>query len=206
MRSRRVGVGEAVVLFDGLGASRLGRLVDAHPKAARVAVAGDYPDRRPSRSLRLAVAVPEMGRSDRMVQALAELGVFELAPLVTARSAAGRAEQAARRGPRWTKLAREACKVNGCARALRLAPALPLGAALRAGAVLLDPDPAAAPLAQVLSSTPDDAWLLVGPEGGFTDDEFAQAREAGVAIARLGATALRVETAAVAAAAIALCG
>lgn len=204
VRARRVRVGEAVVLFDGQGGSRLGRLADANAKAALVHIDGDYPDRRPSRVLRLAVALPEMGRADRMVQALAELGVAELAPLVTVRSAPGRAGQAERRAPRWAKLAREACKVNGCARALELRPALPFEDALVQGAVLLDPDPAAAPLLEVLGAAGESAWLLVGPEGGFTEAELGSAREGSAPVARLGATALRVETAAIAAAAIAL--
>ena len=49
--------------------------------------------------------------------------------------------------------------------------------------------------------------LLVGPEGGLTDAERALVREGGFITVRLGATTLRVETAAVAmlAATIALC-
>jgi 16S rRNA U1498 N3-methylase RsmE len=44
----------------------------------------------------------------------------------------------------------------------------------------------------------------VGPEGGFTPAEVAAAALAGAVVARLGATALRVELAAVAAASVAL--
>ncbi len=164
---------------------------------------GDYPDRSPAVRIRLAVSLPEMGRADRMIQALAELGVAEVAPLVTNRTPSGRAEQAVRRTPRWQKLAREACKVNGCARALTVGEPLALGAALAAGALLLDPDPAA-PALQALPDEVTWRWVLVGPEGGFTPEEVAAAREAEAAVARIGATALRVETAAMAAAAILL--
>ena len=43
--------------------------------------------------------------------------------------------------------------------------------------------------------------LLIGPEAGFTAEEHAQARAAGVPIATLGPTVLRTETAAIVAAA-----
>ncbi|HEV8290631.1 MAG TPA: RsmE family RNA methyltransferase, partial [Tepidisphaeraceae bacterium] len=44
--------------------------------------------------------------------------------------------------------------------------------------------------------------LLIGPEGGWTDKEMAMFREAGLTGVRMGGTILRIETAAVAAAAI----
>lgn len=46
--------------------------------------------------------------------------------------------------------------------------------------------------------------LFVGPEGGFTDDEIAAAREAGATLVTLGARVMRSETAAVIACGIAL--
>ncbi|MFM8979423.1 MAG: 16S rRNA (uracil(1498)-N(3))-methyltransferase [Planctomycetia bacterium] len=73
-----------------------------------------------------------------------------------------------------------------------------------ASAVLLDPDPAAPPLLAGLPAAGELPWLLVGPEGGFVAAELAAAARAGVAVARLGSTALRVEQAALAAAAQAL--
>ncbi len=205
VRSRRARAGDPVVLFDGAGASRAGTLLEADPRAARVRVEGEYPDRRPSRLARLAVALPEMGRADRMVQALAELGVGELVHLACARGDPKRAEQAERRRGRWEKLAREACKVNGCARTMAFGSSLTLDAALAAGAILLDPDPDGVPLAAAALADDCAGWLLVGPEGGFTEAEVQAAHEAaGCFVARLGATALRVETAAIAAAAVIL--
>ncbi|MGE3235901.1 MAG: RsmE family RNA methyltransferase, partial [Thermoleophilia bacterium] len=45
--------------------------------------------------------------------------------------------------------------------------------------------------------------LIVGPDAGFSEAEVARARDAGLAVCRLGPTILRAETAAVAAMAIA---
>ena len=46
--------------------------------------------------------------------------------------------------------------------------------------------------------------LVIGPEGGFTDEEVAAARDAGAALASLGEGILRTETAALAATVVAL--
>ena len=61
-----------------------------------------------------------------------------------------------------------------------------------------------APAGKAEEDMDDAAWLLVGPEGGFTEAEREAAAAAGAATARIGSPALRVETAAVAAAAILL--
>jgi hypothetical protein len=44
-------------------------------------------------------------------------------------------------------------------------------------------------------SRPTRVLLLVGPEGGFTDDEVARAESAGVRLASLGPRILRAESA-----------
>lgn len=204
VRSRRVREGDAVVLFDGVGGTRLGRLRGADPRAAEVAIEGDYPDRRPGRDVRLAVSLPEGGKTDRMLAALAELGVAEIAPLICQRTPSGRTEQAGRRAKRWLKLTREACKVNGCARAMVISAPRTLQASLDEGAVLLDPDPEAPALTDLLESWESSPWILIGPEGGFTEEEVELVRAAGAPIASISALALRTTTAAVAAAAIAL--
>ncbi len=205
VRSRRAQAGDPVVVFDGQGVSRAGVLTGADPRAAEVELGGDYPDRTPARRVRLAVALPEMGRTDRMLGHLAALGVAEVVPLLTTRGQPGRAEQAVRRAPRWAKLAREAAKVNGSARVLVVGASRPLAAFLEEPALLLDPDPEAPPLTGLLSGQDPLPWILIGPEGGFTDEEMTAARAAEAGVARLGDAALRVETAAIAAAAVALC-
>ena len=70
--------------------------------------------------------------------------------------------------------------------------------------MLLDPDPSSPWLAERLPPSGLLPWLLVGPEGGFTPQEMAAVRAASVPIVRIAATTLRVERAAVAAAAQAL--
>jgi 16S rRNA (uracil1498-N3)-methyltransferase len=203
VRSRRARAGDAVVLFDGRGRTVHGVLSAADPRAAVVEIQGEYPDRAPRRVVSMAVSLPEAGRADRLVAMLAELGVRRFAPLLAARTPSNRAALATRRGDRWRRLAVEAAKVSGSSVLLSIHEALPFEDALAAGAVLLDPDPGAPPLRDVLGDA-ETPWLLVGPEGGFDDAERARAREAGARRARTVHAALRIETAACAAAAVAL--
>lgn len=213
VRVRRVGAGERVVLYDGCGTLRFARLLSADPRAAEVEVGEPAPDREPARALTLAVSPPETGRADLLVEGLAWLGARRWVPLTTARTPPGRADLVERRRGRFERLAREALKGCGRSRLLEVGRVVGLADALReappgAGpAVLLDPDPLAPTLLEVLARAPrgpEHPLLLVGPEGGFTAEEVGEARDLGAHVARLGSTALRVEQAALAAAAQAL--
>jgi 16S rRNA (uracil1498-N3)-methyltransferase len=208
VRVRRVGQDEPVVLFDGRGATRRARLLDADPRRTRLVIEGDAPDREPARALVIAASIPEPARADELLEGLAWLGVTRWVPLVAARTPPGRAELVERRRERWVRVAREAAKGNGRSRLLEVAPATELRALLEVapteGLVLCDPDPAAPSLLDLLPRTGTRPWLVVGPEGGFTAAELQAAFTAGARVASLGATALRVEQAAWAAASQAL--
>jgi 16S rRNA (uracil1498-N3)-methyltransferase len=204
---RRVRVGDAVVLFDGRGGTALCRLVEAAPRAALVRVEGPYPDREPERAVVLAVSPPEAGRLDVLVSGLAELGVSRLIPLLAERTPAGRGDLVLGRQSRFTRLALDAAKVNGRSRLLEVSPPAALERLLGEsgpGLVLLDPDPGLPPLPDCLPASGPLPWLLVGPEGGFTESELERGKRAGGRLARLGHVALRTGTAALAAAAVAL--
>jgi 16S rRNA (uracil1498-N3)-methyltransferase len=204
VRVRRARPGDSVVLFDGLGRTRVGRLLD-RPGGAWVEVEGPYPDREPGRRVEVASAVPGTGRPDDLVFSLAELGVWRWTPLRAQRSDPARLD-GLRRG-RLERRTREAAKVSGRSRLMEVAPPLsPVEAARSAGdatALVLDPDPAASRLPTLLPPA-RPVLLLVGPEGGFTEAELSALAREGVRTAALGSCVLRVETAAVAAAAIAL--
>jgi 16S rRNA (uracil1498-N3)-methyltransferase len=68
--------------------------------------------------------------------------------------------------------------------------------------MLVEPrtDAAGEPLAALQKQpAPSDAALIVGPEGGWADDELAAARAAGVRLVTLGHRTLRADAVAVAA-------
>jgi 16S rRNA (uracil1498-N3)-methyltransferase len=144
---------------------------------------------------------PKGGRAGDMVDMLCQVGAASWTPLRTEFS-----------GPEITeaKLARmervvdEAIKQ--CLRPWRMEVRPPVEllealAAPEAEPVILahqDGERSASPLAG------DSCRILVGPEGGFTDEEIAQARNAGASIRCFGPHVLRVEVAAVVGAAWAI--
>ncbi|MFO0934081.1 MAG: RsmE family RNA methyltransferase [Planctomycetota bacterium] len=188
VRARRVAVGDEVVLFDGVGTTRLGRLVATGRDGADVEVLGPAPDRVPRREVVVATAWPDGARADDLVAALAELGVTTVVPLRTARAQEDVGARVDRRRERYARLAIEAAKVNGRARLLEVAAPAPLATVLASrgdgAGVLLDTDPALPPLAATLG-TARRVVLLVGPEGGFTPAELDEAARAGFARASL---------------------
>jgi 16S rRNA (uracil1498-N3)-methyltransferase len=204
-RVRRLGPGDVVEVFDGKGFAVRARVTDAGADRVELEPVGDgLPDRTPPCRLTLATAVPKGERLDWLVEKATELGVERLVPIVTERSVVE---------PRQTKLGRlhrviiEASKQCGRNKLMELdSPArwTPWATAQPTGLRLLA-HPGSAPLAA--STKPargEGVTLAVGPEGGFTELEVEAARAAGWRPVGLGPTLLRVETAALAGAAILL--
>jgi 16S rRNA (uracil1498-N3)-methyltransferase len=98
----------------------------------------------------------------------------------------------------------EACKQCGRNTLMEITAGRTLASVLAerpGGACVVIAQPGGRPLADAVSATATDILALVGPEGGFTDDELAAAEQAGAIRTALGPHVLRVETAAIALAA-----
>jgi 16S rRNA (uracil1498-N3)-methyltransferase len=143
---------------------------------------------------------------DWTVQKATELGVCMIAPVLTARSVVRLdARQAEAKLRHWQGIVIAACEQSGRSVVPELRPPEPLRAWLArpTGAVLrlvLDAD-AGVELA-AMPAPAGAVELLIGPEGGFDDDEVATARSAGFRPARLGPRVLRTETAGIVALAV----
>jgi len=155
----------------------------------------------------LLVAVPKRKLLDDLVRSLSEIGAERLIPLLTERSVARPSES---RLARWRKIAKESERQCGRAAPLivdELCPfsALPLDLNTEGTNIILHPAASLA-LSALLNSEVIRAPLTiaVGPEGGFTSGEIAFARKSGFVRAALGASTLRVETAAYTAAVLAI--
>ncbi len=152
---------------------------------------------------------------DWVVQKAVELGVSAIQPLASVRSVVRlNAERAVRRADHWQQVAVAACEQSGRNRPPVLQPLMDLSfwltrtSSAEALHLFLSPHEG-----QRLSDFPESESksglvLLIGPEGGFEEDEVAQIRMAGFQAARLGPRVLRTETAGLAtlAAAMALWG
>ncbi len=198
-RARRLTVADRLRVVDGAGGARWAEVaaIDRHHAVVRLLAAA--PSHDPARRVELLVAAPRPERAAWLVEKATELGVAAVRFLASERAVRGVDDKALARLGRVAAAALEQCggarlpDLSGPHAAAELA--LPAGAAY-----LLDPE-AATPL-PVGSGTP--VAVLVGPEGGWTAAEVAAFVARGAAPVRLGERQLRVETAAVVAAALLL--
>jgi 16S rRNA (uracil1498-N3)-methyltransferase len=155
----------------------------------------------------LVAALIKFDRFEWMIEKVTELGVKAVFPVETARSETGLLKAAAKRVERWRKVARESSQQSRRVRipeihdAIRLSEALrePFGVKIR-----LEENPGAPPLLECAKvwDRERDVAIAIGPEGGWTDEERVAMESLGWQPASLGATVLRAETAAIAAAAV----
>lgn len=205
---RRLRVGEAVVLTDGLGAEVCGTVAGAHAPD-RLDVAVDLVRRlpRPDPRFVVAQALAKGDRGELAVELMTEVGVDVVVPWAAARSVAQwRAERAGKGLARWRSTAAEAAKQARRAWFPEVAEPVGTGALaqrLRAAslAVVLHEE-ASTPLADADLPPTGDVVLVVGPEGGVSPAELDQFADAGARPVRLGETVLRTSTAGAAALAV----
>lgn len=202
-RVLRAKVGDAVSLFDGKGREWPARVAAIGRDRVELD-AGEPQSDTPTHGipLTLAVALPKGDRQKWMVEKLTELGATRLMPLETTR---GVAEATASAQARLERVVIEACKQCGRNTLMEIAAGRPLESLLAekpAGACVVIAHPGGRLLdAATVPPTATEIIAMVGPEGGFTDDELAAAEAAGAIRVSLGPHILRVETAAIALAA-----
>jgi 16S rRNA (uracil1498-N3)-methyltransferase len=152
-------------------------------------------------------AVPRGARADWMVEKLSELGVRKFVPLLTDRGVPR--EGSSGRQDRWRRLAEESAEQSRRIGVMSIDAPVPLMDAIAAAGGKgwwLSPRPDAEPIARCIAPATGPIALFIGPEGGWSDRESDAFGAAGFTAVRLTGTILRVETAAIAAAAVLRCG
>lgn len=201
----RAKVGDAVTLFDDCGAE-----FDAEVAACRRTevelriLARREVNRELPFELLVGISLPKGDRQKWLVEKLTELGVTTLVPLVTTRGVAQPTENALERLQRSVI---EAAKQCGRNRLMQIAQPQAWGdfigyAQNTSAARRLLAHPNGDTLNASNLSVPQETLIAIGPEGGFSDNEAAAALVAGWQSVNLGPRILRVETAAVALAAV----
>jgi 16S rRNA (uracil1498-N3)-methyltransferase len=208
-RVLRLRAGAALTLFDGRGGEFEATILAIEKRGVRVQLGAHHAiEREASVAVTLLQSVIRAERMDFIVQKATELGVAAILP-VQSRHGVVRLDDSGveRRQRHWQAVAIGACEQCGRNRIPDLPAPVSFESACTRTAdaqvrVLLDPGgtrslaqalqfPAPIPLANVS--------VLIGPEGGFAEDEIALARDHGFQICGLGPRVLRAETAPIAA-------
>lgn len=197
---RRIGVGERIMLADGRGRRRRGEVVDVGREMLHVRCEPIETVPEPHRRVVAVQALAKGERGDLAVELLTELGVDEIVPWTAARSIVQwRGERADRSLRRWRRTAQEAGKQSRRARFPVVTGAAGTGAVAEriatAGAAIVLHERAGAPLVDAVLGDSGEVIVVIGPEGGITDDELSAFEAAGATTVRLGDTVLRTSTA-----------
>jgi len=207
----RLRAGDEAHVFDGEGREFdcVVREVGGRREGATLEVRGavEPPSPESPLELTLAVALLKGEKFDLVVQKATELGAARVVPVETKRSDVRLRDErdALKRVERWRRLALEAAKQSGRARVPAVEGPVAFAALVEAAtrpeeARVLFAEGGGAPLDSLLTTAGGRhtaAVALVGPEGGWEDEEVAHAGAYGWHIVTLGGRTLRAETAAI---------
>ena len=192
----RKGVGDQLLAFDGRSGEWLARVAELGKKRMTLAIERRTREAETLPDLTLAFAPVKRAQTDWLVEKATELGVAKLQPVMTQRTIAERV-----RLDRLEAIAIEAAEQCGRTLLPEIAEPALLERFVKMSAqhpLYFADEQGGAPIADVLSAGP--AAILIGPEGGFSEEERALVRGCGHAVAvSLGPRILRAETAALAA-------
>lgn len=215
-RALRMKRGDALSVFNGQDGEYAAKIVELTRDGVTLGLAERLVDPAAAGSesplrLQLAQSVARGERMDIVVQKTTELGVSRITPVLTQRGVV-RLEGARRtsRQAHWQRIAISAAEQCGRLEPPVIEPPLALDAWLDqvAGSSeapsrwLLDTRSGSA-VDDIRAVDTAGLCLLVGPEGGFSDEEYAAATAAGFVSVSLGPRVLRTETAGITAVALA---
>lgn len=199
VRVLRVRAGASIRCTDGAGTVWNGRIESVDATDVVVTLGPPHSVAPPRPHITVVAALLPHDRWRYLVEKSVELGAGTIQPVITARTIITVSERVKRE--KWQAIADAAAEQCDTAWMPTIAPAMPVADWLEQAQQfdrvwICHPGSETATAPTTLAQTPA---VMIGPEGGFADDEFAQATTCGAHPLSLGPLTLRAETAAVAA-------
>ena len=194
---------DELTLFCGDNREFYAKVTSVHKKKVMVSITAEQPVNRESpRRIHLAQAISKGDRMEWVIQKAVELGVASITPLFTTHCVV-RLDEArlAKKQAQWQAIAIAACEQSGRNQLPLVHSACSIGEYLQAcdSTIKMILHPYAAKSWRDYTFATGDIALLIGPEGGLSDEEVSQAQMHDFQSLCLGSRVLRTETAAIAA-------
>ncbi|WDD97906.1 16S rRNA (uracil(1498)-N(3))-methyltransferase [Thalassomonas actiniarum] len=206
IRVLRLNEGDMVTLFngqredDGNYCQYQGELSNVSKKQAEVLLTDrQVVENESPLNIHLGQGISRGDRMDFTLQKSVELGVNTITPLFTERCGVKLSgERLAKKRDQWQKIVISACEQSGRCAVPKVADPISLSDwfSQETSALKLNLHPRAKHSVMTLPQENQRVRLLIGPEGGLSDEEISQANNAGFIDILLGPRILRTETAA----------
>jgi len=200
IRVLRLNNGDAITLFNGTNVEFQAQLTDVSKKRAYAQIISEQIINNESPlNIHLGQGISRGERMDFTLQKSVELGVNTITPLFTERCGVKLSgERLAKKQEQWQKIVISACEQSGRCHVPEVKPAISLEQwyAEHTDALKINLHPKAEHSIMTLPLETNHVRLLIGPEGGLSDEEIAEAQSSGYTDVLLGPRVLRTETAA----------
>lgn len=205
----RVDIREHIRLFDGSGSEwevEIDHVGKASVSTTLISAVQPVPEPSVSVTMLLGLAKPE--RIELAIQKCTELGAVRFVPVTSERVQGGNTgTPSPKRLERWQRIAIEAAEQSGRAIVPTVESPMPVLEAVKQAAEtqpvlcmweeVADRSQSLSSALRSLGSDTKNIAALIGPPGGFTEEEVTAIQDVGADLVTLGARVLRSETAAV---------
>ena len=199
----RLGLGDSVILFNGNGSDYLGEITELHKKFLSVYINQQTQVNNES-PLNIHLLQP-LCRSEKMdwcIQKATELGVRKISTFVSSRVNINiPANRLDKKLDHWNSVAQSACEQSGRAIVPTIESPLEFNTIINNlsndGLKVIASPVADNNEVENIDVSPEECVCAIGPEGGFTEQEIKNAKDAGFYSCLLGPRILRLETAVV---------
>ena len=205
----RLKPGDQIRVFDGEGFEYDASIQRFFADRVEIKIRRKFPGRKESPvQIAVAQALLKEKKMDRLLRHLCELGVTRWIPFISERSVPKPGQKRlSARADRWNQIVKESCKQCQRSKLPEIIKTLTFEDLLAYGQscdlIIVFYENESAKLKSLMAPNPPapprKILLILGPEGGFSDQEIEKARAAGCMVAGLGSRILRAETAAIAA-------